>query len=291
MENIPYIIKPPVALPYAQRSPCWSQFTCNKIRSSRVGVMLGVALEPPSSYFKQFIAQEIHFVDPHFKSYLITDKEDSDYKKMIMQHGIDNESNALQKLAVVLKRKISEASTYSRDVVGERDGKDITTIVATPDGSFKDDEGNLVVIEVKCPIPTKNDNHRVYYTQEKIKHEYFLQVQTQLLISGAAYCYFMVWTWKEYYIYKIRPSQEAFKWIVEEAINFQMRANNIMQYFVKFGKLPEGPSELGVRRKKGEKKVAIGRCAHLQTTCVHLVDHFIYPTETIPITLNKSTDV
>jgi len=57
-------------------------------------------------------------------------------------------------------------------------------LAASPDGIVKTPEGELYVLEVKCPVSCRNTTIRVPYLTEEgilnVKHKYYTQVQIQL---------------------------------------------------------------------------------------------------------------
>ncbi len=89
---------------------------------------------------------------------------------------------------------------------------------ASPDGKVLSD-GEMGIIEVKCPYTARNMTIKQaigllpnFYLKEtddivhlKRQHNYFYQVQGQLMITGAPYCDFVVYTPYDMHIERIIP--------------------------------------------------------------------------------------
>ncbi len=73
-------------------------------------------------------------------------------------------------------------------------------LAATPDAVTKDKNGNLYVLEVKCPSSCKNKDISVpYLTPEGLKtsHEYFTQIQLELYCCNLEKAHFFVYSNKQ----------------------------------------------------------------------------------------------
>ena len=75
---------------------------------------------------------------------------------------------------------------------------DQSWVSASPDGLFKDDEGNICILEIKCPSSCKNSKINVDYIDRnnklKMTHPYYTQVQMLLYVSGLKKCHFFVYS-------------------------------------------------------------------------------------------------
>jgi hypothetical protein len=74
---------------------------------------------------------------------------------------------------------------------------DQSWLAATPDGLVIDEAGQIIVVEVKCPISCRESNIKVdYVKEEKLKktHPYFFQVQVQMYLCKATKCHFFVFS-------------------------------------------------------------------------------------------------
>lgn len=88
--------------------------------------------------------------------------------------------------------------------------RDTPFLAASPDGLVGMDE----IIEIKCPYTGRNDQirpcHLFPYLEEtdsgyslKKNHKYYFQIQGQLAISNKTNCYFVVYTFVDFFIQKI----------------------------------------------------------------------------------------
>lgn len=103
-------------------------------------------------------------------------------------------------------------------------------IGASPDGIVYCDCCGKGCLEVKCPYNLTNGKDLEslsYLSNGKLKenHQYFYQIQTQLLLCEAKYGDFMVWSPNEYHIERIYINNDIcmeiiakFKWFFYEAI-------------------------------------------------------------------------
>ena len=108
-------------------------------------------------------------------------------------------------------------------------------LAATRDGKVCDD-GTTGIIEVKCPYSARdmtvkdacttlpnfclvrNNNDEMSL---KRNHEYYYQVQGQLMVTGAAFCDFIVFTRKDsVFIQRIFPDIECMKSMMEKLASF-----------------------------------------------------------------------
>ena len=74
---------------------------------------------------------------------------------------------------------------------------DQSWLAGTPDGVFKDANGNVCLLEIKCPSSCKGKKIEVDYLEDrelKKSHPYYTQVQIQLYVCNCAFCYFYVYT-------------------------------------------------------------------------------------------------
>jgi putative phage-type endonuclease len=74
-------------------------------------------------------------------------------------------------------------------------------ICASPDGLVKDTNGNLIVVEVKCPSSCKGQLINVPYIKDnelKTNHQYYTQIQIQMFCCKAKYCHFFVYSEIDY---------------------------------------------------------------------------------------------
>ena len=100
---------------------------------------------------------------------------------------------------------------------------------ATPDGKVCHN-GQGGVLEIKCPYSAKNltISEAVRTIKDislsdsglKRNHPHYFQCQGQLLVTGAAFCHYVVYTSKDLFIEKILPDEEVFKEILYKLSSF-----------------------------------------------------------------------
>lgn len=119
-----------------------------------------------------------------------------------MSHGKLYEAKALKSFEQKYNFKVKRAGFFiciSKPFLG-----------ASPDGLIDLDS----VVEVKCPYngrqeciePGPNFNFLTYESGEIVirkNHKYYDQIQGQLFITKRAYCYFIVYTFKDMFVQKI----------------------------------------------------------------------------------------
>ena len=94
---------------------------------------------------------------------------------------------------------------------------------ASPDGRISCDCCGMGILEIKCPYkyrecnPTDIDDSAFYLLRTpdglklKPSHQYYYQVQMQLVICEVSYCDFVVWTLKGVVNIRIKPDESFFK--------------------------------------------------------------------------------
>lgn len=75
---------------------------------------------------------------------------------------------------------------------------DQSWLSASPDGLFLNADGNLGVLEIKCPISCKDLPITVDYLDTnfhlKKSHSYYSQVQILMYVTGAKFCHFFIYS-------------------------------------------------------------------------------------------------
>ena len=100
---------------------------------------------------------------------------------------------------------------------------------ATPDGKvYHNGQGG--VLEIKCPYSARNltiseavrtiKDFSLSDSGLKRNHPHYFQCQVQLLVTGAAFCHYVVYTSKDIFIEKILPDEEVFKEILYKLSSF-----------------------------------------------------------------------
>ncbi|XP_069138391.1 uncharacterized protein [Argopecten irradians] len=102
---------------------------------------------------------------------------------------------------------------------------------ATPDGKVCEN-GKTGILEIKCPfsarqmkieealsLPNFCLEERESCVKLRENHSYYTQVQGQLLVTGAEFCDFVVFTPKETFIERIKPNQKCMSDILSKLSN------------------------------------------------------------------------
>lgn len=125
-----------------------------------------------------------------------------------LTHGIKYEAQAI--------RKLSETLGITVDKCGLFVHKDFQFLASTPDGLI----GNDGVVEIKCPFSAKSnlinpETVSYLYLCDQTgnyklnnNHDYYYQVQGQLLCSGRNYALFVVYTFVDCIIIKISRDED-----------------------------------------------------------------------------------
>lgn len=104
---------------------------------------------------------------------------------------------------------------------------------ATPDGIVCKD-GESGIIEVKCPYAARDftikesiENVKDFCLETdgenislKKNHKHYFQVQGQLLITGAQFCDFIVFTRNDLFVERIKPNNEVLLTMVKTILKF-----------------------------------------------------------------------
>ncbi|XP_071118722.1 uncharacterized protein [Haliotis cracherodii] len=143
-------------------------------------------------------------------------------------YGKSNERQAIEKY-------IKQSGNHVHDC-GLVVNRKFPFLGATPDGKVCED-GITGIIEVKCPYSARdmsisdaccllpkfclqNTDGIISIKKAPHNHEYFYQVQGQLMISGAAFCDFVVFTKKDLFIQRIFPLPVFMQQMLDELSAF-----------------------------------------------------------------------
>lgn len=128
-----------------------------------------------------------------------------------IQHGKRYEPEAVRLFSQCQKKEVSDCGIFV--------SADHPFLAASPDGVIKESDGEMAVLEVKCPYSVKDkliSAETVPYLVEtkssltlKENHDYYYQVQGQMLCTKAKKAYFVVYTFKDLVVIPI-PRNEAF---------------------------------------------------------------------------------
>lgn len=184
-----------------QRSESWKEWRKGRVTASDVSAIMG---ENPSGWAT---AEDV------FMEKLGLGKER--VVTAAMQNGIDLESTVVamlnQKLGVEFKPCVVESETYP-------------WLGASLDGGYFDNEPLRWICEIKCPMLERGF---IEAKQGIVPKPYQLQIQTQLLVTGADLCFYCVYYQDEIAVVEVRPDEEMQKRIIEETKAFWERVQNL----------------------------------------------------------------
>ena len=142
-------------------------------------------------------------------------------------YGVNNEKTAIQNY-------IKESGNHVHDcglVVNPK----FPFLGATPDGKVCED-GVTGLIEVKCPYSARDltveeaSRTKSFYLKNnsgtitlKKKHDYYHQVQGQLMVTGAEFCDFVVYTRKDLFIQRIFADVEFMQSMLDDLTDFYFK--------------------------------------------------------------------
>ena len=109
---------------------------------------------------------------------------------------------------------------------------------ASPDGKVCDN-GETGILEVKCPYSARNLTIeeacalRGFYVKKNgnimnlnTNHNYYAQIQGQLMITGCKFCDFVVYTQKSIFVERILPNVDYMKNMLQKLCTFMMEYGN-----------------------------------------------------------------
>lgn len=143
----------------------------------------------------------------------------SSFTSQATRHGLKYEKRALEKLSEIKVKNCRECGLYI--------STQFPFLGASPDGII--DQENACV-EVKCPYAARNEKicpKTVVFLEEnngdlqlKRNHDYYYQVQGQMLCSGAVTCYFCVYTFVDMKIIKVERDLPFIENMLEKLATF-----------------------------------------------------------------------
>ena len=130
---------------------------------------------------------------------------------MNFKYGHEMEPLAIQKYEEVTGNKVDKTGLVVKM------GK--CFLAASPDGLVIDENGDIIVLEVKCPIKCKDKNIFIEYLDQNYvngriehelskKHPYYTQVQLQLFCCGAKTAHFFVYSSVDYQLVTVDFDQD-----------------------------------------------------------------------------------
>lgn len=104
--------------------------------------------------------------------------------------------------------------------------KDYPFLASSPDGLVSDDK----VVEVKCPYSARNSlitSSTVKYLHDTVtglqlntNHEYYYQVQGQMMCTGRRYCDFVIFTFEDFKVCRIERNEEFIAIMTQQLESF-----------------------------------------------------------------------
>lgn len=113
--------------------------------------------------------------------------------------------------------------------------KEFMFLGATPDAKLCDESGKRGIAEIKCPYCARNCTIREVCSKHDFcleiieetneisltrNHEYYAQVQGQLMITGCDFCDFVVYTKKDIFVERIYPDIDFMKSMLKNLSTF-----------------------------------------------------------------------
>lgn len=226
-----------------QRSPEWLQWRKGRLMASEISAIMG---ENPSGWAT---AEDV-FMDKLGlgKERVVTDA---------MQNGIDNEGTALamlnEQLGVKFKPCVVESTEYPW-LGASLDGYAECVLVENifPGLTLK------WIAETKCPA---SDRGLTEARNCIVPKSYQIQIQTQLICSGADICFYCVYFDGEIAVVEVRPDAEMQARIIDETKAFWERVQNL-----------EPPEPKYIERDDQEWLIAVATLTELQRDIKKLQD-------------------
>lgn len=175
-------------------NPDWMKYRANRITASKMHIVIKRKKAPTSSMLKSLF---------NTKS----------FSNAATEYGLSREKMAKEKY-VMLK---SATNSHIHDC-GLIINNECPFLAATPDAKVC--EGNECgILEIKCPYVARDmtieeacsnlDRFLLFKENNEFKlrrdHDYYVQIQGQLLVSGAPWCDLAVYTTKDFYVERIVP--------------------------------------------------------------------------------------
>ena len=133
------------------------------------------------------------------------------------KYGHENEPKAVEKYEEVTGYKVEKSGLVIK--LGK------SFLAASPDGLVIDENGDLIILEVKCPISCKDSIIFTGYTSWNPKakayelektHPYFTQVQLQLYCCGAKRAHFFVFSSVSYRLITVNYDEEYVQNVIKK---------------------------------------------------------------------------
>ena len=106
-----------------------------------------------------------------------------------LRYGREMEAEAKEKYQEITSRTVYEAGLVIKSCQ--------PWLCASPDGFVKDENDNMITLEVKCPVSCSGKPISVPYLDDsglKKSHEYYSQIQIQMYCANVGKCHFFVYS-------------------------------------------------------------------------------------------------
>lgn len=149
-----------------QRSPEWFAARKGRLTASSIGAVMGLDPYRTRDDVMRSMVREYHGAESEFTGNVAT------------EWGVANEAGAIAEFEMETGLKVRPSPFYP---YGDRYG-------ASPDGEI----GNDALIEVKCPFSLRKEGVPTKSAMDQ--PHYYMQMQMQMLVTGAMECYFYQWS-------------------------------------------------------------------------------------------------
>ncbi len=98
------------------------------------------------------------------------------------------------------KKRYEEATGRKIEECGLIVHEEKSWLCGTPDGLVEEEDGSLILLEIKCPFSCMDKEINVRYIQENElckSHEYYTQIQCQLFVANVSKCHLFVFSDKD----------------------------------------------------------------------------------------------
>lgn len=150
-------------------SPEWYKARVSVFTASRLYELLNTPKETPRPYIVEKATEKLTGLP-----------QDADFMSDDMAHGVENEPLAINYYMAAKKRRVEEESAFQMHPT--------LNFGATTDRNVYDEDGNMIVVEVKCPLTKthiKNCLIKDVSDFKKKRPKYYWQIVGGALVHGA----------------------------------------------------------------------------------------------------------
>lgn len=207
---------------FAQRSLGWYRARLGYFTGSRVGVLTG-RKRGSTDFNDTAMAYVYEVAATRYMNNAVVEDDDlfTEYLNVVnfetraMRFGVEQEAAARRLYAAVNKVTVTEC--------GSVESADVEYFSSSPDGIVTDGDGAIAgCIEIKCPKQATYMKYRAEIqdnaTLSEANKEYYYQVQSHLMVTGAEWCDFIAYCpyqLRPLHVVRITPDSAAFEAIRE----------------------------------------------------------------------------